>query len=89
MHISDKILLAIYDKHRLGTVDLRQSVQPEQLQIEPVEFNQAIQALQVAGLISGAVLVKDRSNDLLQQVILNQVTLTHYGKYYLHNQLLT
>lgn len=84
----EKILLAIYREYRQGISDMRHSVRHDGLQVDSGIFNREIQALQSDGLIRGAVLVRDRTRNYPDQVILNQVALTHYGLHYLRSRML-
>jgi hypothetical protein len=79
----ERVLLAIYREYRKGNSDMRRSVRHDGLQLDPGSFNQEIQSLQSEGLIRGAVLVRDQNKKYPDQVILNQVALTHYGLHYL------
>ncbi|KYZ75093.1 hypothetical protein AXX12_13000 [Anaerosporomusa subterranea] len=88
MTTKERILLAIYREYRKGNSDMRRSVRHDGLQLDPGSFNQDIQSLQSEGLIRGAVLVRDRSKNYPDQVILNQVAVTHYGLHYLRRNLL-
>jgi hypothetical protein len=84
----ERILLAIYREYRKGNSDMRHSVRHDGLQVDPGLFNQEIQSLQSEGLIRGAVLVRDRNKSYPDQVILNQVAVTHFGLHYLRSCLL-
>lgn len=88
MDLKDRVLLAMYDEYQKGNADMRRTVRPERLQLEPSTFNRQIQALQTEGFIRGAVLVRDRDSIFPEQVILNRVALTNYGLHYLKSNLL-
>lgn len=88
MTVKDRVLLAIYREYKQGNSDMRVTVRAEQLKIDDGTFNQEVQSLQTAGLIRGAVLVRNRNKPYPDQVILHRVALTHSGLHYLKHHLL-
>lgn len=86
MGTKEKILMAIYQESKSGKHCLHEQLSFHGLRDEDNVFKNAVQALQAEGLIQGAVIVRDRFNDLLHQVILNQVGLTHRGLYYVQSR---